>query len=142
MVHRQCRSHNIASPCTQDDRNRSGVEVYGKTYPQPWRSAGVAKSQTGRAEYRRLDTGEKFPYTFIKNERFLPSRCILVSTYGRKTKAPHAFFATIAPGHCVALLSLGPSQYVAHHPKTLPRGYKAKGISQQGKTCRKKNKIK
>ena len=58
MVHKRCGAFQISSPCMQDDRNRSGVKVCGKRYPQPWRSAAAVNSnKSGRAEYRRRDTG-------------------------------------------------------------------------------------
>lgn len=61
MVHRQCGGHNDHSPCMQDDRNCPGVKVCGKKYPQPFRAAAVINGNTGRVEYRRRDTEEKFP---------------------------------------------------------------------------------
>lgn len=73
MVHRECGPKNIASPCMQDDRSRPGVKVCGKRYPQPWRTAAVVNGKTGRAEYRRRDTGEKFPYKHKVNGKFVES---------------------------------------------------------------------
>lgn len=73
MVHRKYGSHNIASPCMQDDRHRAGVKVCGKKYPQPWRPSGTVNSNTGRAEYHRRETGEQFTYTHKVNGAFVES---------------------------------------------------------------------
>ena len=56
----------------KEDRKRPGVKVCGKNYPQPWRDV-AAVGKTGRAEYRRRDTGERFPYTHRVNGKFIES---------------------------------------------------------------------
>lgn len=71
MVHRKCGAHNINSFCTQNDRNRPGVKVCGKKHPQPFRDAATINPNTGRAEYRRRDTGEEFPYTHRVNGKYV-----------------------------------------------------------------------
>lgn len=58
MIHRPCGGNNPNSPCMETNRS-SNAKRCNKHYPQPWRNTASINDKTGRAEYKRIDNGDR-----------------------------------------------------------------------------------
>ena len=58
MIHQPCGSENVNAPCMQTNKD-TGRKCCNKYYPQPFRSVATISDRTGRAEYKRTDSGDK-----------------------------------------------------------------------------------
>lgn len=57
MVHKKCGNRNPSAPCMKINK-KTNKKYFQKHYPQPFRSA-LHTNSSGRAEYKRLDNGDK-----------------------------------------------------------------------------------
>lgn len=58
MIHRPCGIFNVRAVCM--DTNKTTKKTYcNKHYPQPFRSTAIVNEKTGRAEYKRIDNGDR-----------------------------------------------------------------------------------
>ena len=58
MIHQPCGAENVNAPCMQTNKD-TGRKCCNKYYPQPFRSVATISDRTGRAEYKRTDSGDK-----------------------------------------------------------------------------------
>lgn len=58
MVHRPCGAHNVNSICMETNKTAS-KRYCSKHFPQPFRTTAGFNEKTGRAEYKRIDNGDR-----------------------------------------------------------------------------------